>query len=128
MAAVGAAADGAAAAGAASPWHERVAPQSLHSGVSHVLQQVHVGHQPAHAFGLGGGACAPENTLAAALGEARRRRGKARRTTGGLAGGGIGAARKESRGTRLLRCLAHTPQRQQHQELRQRAKNCVDNG
>ena len=86
MAAVGAAADGAAAVGAASPWHERVAPQSLHSGVSHVLQQVQVGHQPAHAFGLGGGACAPENTLAAALGEARRRRRTARRTT---TGGGI---------------------------------------
>ena len=85
-AAVGAAADGAAAVGAASPWHERVAPQSLHSGVSHVLQQVQVGHQPAHAFGLGGGACAPENTLAAALGEARRRRTTARRTT---TGGGI---------------------------------------
>ena len=85
MAAVGAAADGAAAAGAAaSPWHERVAPQSLHSGVSHVLQQVQVGHQPAHAFGLGGGACAPENTLAAALGEARRRTTTARRTTGGI--------------------------------------------
>ena len=85
MAAVGAAADGAAAAGAAaSPWHERVAPQSLHSGVSHVLQQVQVGHQPAHAFGLGGGACAPENTLAAALGEARRRRRTAWRTTGGI--------------------------------------------
>ena len=86
MAAVGAAADGAAAAGAAaSPWHERVAPQSLHSGVSHVLQQVQVGHQPAHAFGLGGGACAPENTLAAALGEARRRRSAGRTTGGGIA-------------------------------------------
>ena len=98
MAAVGAAADGAAAAGAAaSPWHERVAPQSLHSGVSHVLQQVQVGHQPAHAFGLGGGACAPENTLAAALGEARRRRRSA--TTGG----GIGPASDLAAARRKLR-------------------------